>query len=296
MIGQAGRTGPPAGEGPSQIQIREVETEEEGRQCVALQQEVWGFDRRDLVTAPMLATCRRYGGIVLGAFLPGGQLVGFVFSLPAPWKDGLLQHSHMLAVRPPFRNQGLGFRLKQAQYEAARSRGIPLITWTFDPLEAKNAYLNLGKLGAVARRYYIHLYGERTSSELHSGLGTDRLLAEWRVCGPFRPPVAPSPGAGPFILQGKAGRGGWLRPQEVDLQAAEPCLWLEIPPDIQSLKRADRELALEWREKTRQAFLHYLLQGYRVQGIHVEGTGGQIGRVAYRLLREAENREGYDED
>src|SRR2546430_7745858 len=150
---------------------------EELRACVALQKEVWNFSDSDLVPLRMFVVAQKVGGQVMGAFA-GSEMIGFALSVPGTRSGHVYLHSHMLAVKKDHRNSGLGRRLKLFQREDALSRGIELIEWTFDPLEIKNAYLNIGKLGAIARRYTCNQYG-MSSSPLQGGLPTDRLVAEW---------------------------------------------------------------------------------------------------------------------
>jgi len=145
--------------------------------CVALQKEVWNFNDVDLVPLRMFIVSQKIGGQTIGAF-HGGEMVGFAFSIPGSRAGHAYLHSHMLAVRNAFRNHGLGRRLKLAQREDAIQQGIELLEWTFDPLEIKNAHLNLSRLGAIARRYSVNHYGH-SSSPLQGGLPTDRLVAEW---------------------------------------------------------------------------------------------------------------------
>lgn len=159
------------------IEIRRCHGLEELRACVALQKEVWNFTDAELVPLRMFVVAEKVGGQVMGAF-QGGAMVGFALSVPGTRSGHVYLHSHMLAVRKDFRNAGLGRRLKLLQREDALARGIELIEWTFDPLEIKNAYLNIEKLGAIARRYNINQYGI-TSSPLQGGLPSDRLIAEW---------------------------------------------------------------------------------------------------------------------
>ena len=161
----------------SSIVIRKCSGIEEFRACVALQKEVWQFEDAELVPLRMFVVSETVGGQIIGAF-EGDSLVGYVFSVPGTRAGHPYLHSHMLAVRDSHRNRGLGRMLKLAQREEAISRGFELIEWTFDPLEIKNAWLNMVKLGAIARRYYVNHYGY-TSSVLHQGLPTDRLIAEW---------------------------------------------------------------------------------------------------------------------
>ena len=159
------------------VVIRNCQGIEEFHACVALQKEVWNFADADLVPLRMFVVADKVGGQVMGAF-EGREMVGFALSVPGVRSGHIYLHSHMLAVRKDHRNGGLGRRLKLLQREEALSRGIELIEWTFDPLEIKNAYLNIEKLGAIARRYNINQYGI-TSSPLQGGLPSDRLIAEW---------------------------------------------------------------------------------------------------------------------
>jgi predicted GNAT superfamily acetyltransferase len=159
------------------IVIRGCEGLDDLRACVALQKEIWNFSDAELVPLRMFVVAEKVGGQVMGAF-DGPEMVGFALSVPGTRSGHVYLHSHMLAVRKEHRNSGLGRRLKLLQREDALSRGIELIEWTFDPLEIKNSYLNIEKLGAIARRYNINQYGI-TSSPLQGGLPSDRLIAEW---------------------------------------------------------------------------------------------------------------------
>src|SRR3982751_2257841 len=159
------------------IVIRFCHDLEEMRACVALQKEVWNFSDADLIPLRMFVVAEKIGGQIIAAF-DSREVVGFGLSIPG-YRDGRSYlHSHMLAVRQYYRNGGLGRRIKLFQRDDALARGFDLIEWTFDPLEIKNAYLNIEKLGAISRRYNINQYGI-TSSPLQGGLPTDRLVAEW---------------------------------------------------------------------------------------------------------------------
>jgi predicted GNAT superfamily acetyltransferase len=159
------------------VVLRRCHGLEELRACVGLQKEVWNFTDAELVPLRMFVVADKVGGQVMGAF-EGDHMVGFALSVPGTRSGHVYLHSHMLAVRKDHRNGGLGRRLKLLQREDALARGIELIEWTFDPLEIKNAYLNIEKLGAITRRYNINQYGI-TSSPLQGGLPSDRLIAEW---------------------------------------------------------------------------------------------------------------------
>ena len=159
------------------VVIRNCHGLDELRACVALQKEIWNFTDSELVPLRMFVVAEKVGGQVMGAFV-GDEMVGFALSVPGTRSGHVYLHSHMLAVRKEHRNSGLGRRLKLLQREDALARGIELIEWTFDPLEIKNSYLNIEKLGAISRRYNINQYGI-TSSPLQGGLPSDRLIAEW---------------------------------------------------------------------------------------------------------------------
>jgi predicted GNAT superfamily acetyltransferase len=156
--------------------------------CVELQLAVWGYSDGDLVPRRMFLLAQHIGGQVLGAFVrePGSAdeiIVGFALAWPG-YRDGKpYLHSHMLAVLPEYRNLGLGRKLKLAQRDDALARGIDLMEWTYDPLEIKNAHLNIARLGAISRRYEENFYGA-SSSPLQGGLPTDRLYAEWWLRSP----------------------------------------------------------------------------------------------------------------
>jgi len=180
-----------------EVTIRKCEALEEMRACFALQKEVWKFADRDLVPVRMFVVAAKIGGQVIGAFVRTNdrtnestddrtddqrngekELIGFALAIPGIRNGHCYLHSQMLAVRQQFRNSGLGRRMKLYQREDALERGFELMEWTFDPLEIKNAYLNIEKLGAIARRYSVNQYGI-TSSPLQGDLPTDRLVAEW---------------------------------------------------------------------------------------------------------------------
>ncbi len=270
------------------ISIGEIDNEEHLRRCVDLQVQVWGFSAQDVVSASMLECGRRGGGVLLGAFDESATLIGFVFSLPALLGQRIVQHSHMLAVAQVHRGQGAGQQLKRAQYRTTLRRGQPLITWTFEPLESRNAHLNLNKLGAVVRRYYVNVYGEAPSSPLHRGLTTDRLLAEWWVESSSPSPRLRTRSAEaltiPRVVDSLVGPQGWRRPGRPNLALADPVLALEIPYQLQSLKQDVPDLAVAWRQVTRQAFRHYFDQGYLVTELMLVQQDSER-RSFYRLER-----------
>lgn len=160
------------------IEVRGLTHHSEFAAAMRLQQEVWGFEEIELIPLRLFVVALKVGGQVFGAY-DGEKLAGMCLSIPGLKPGGRYYlHSHMLGVRPEYRNAGVGRMLKLKQREDALARGIGLIEWTFDPLEIKNAYFNIERLGAIVRRYVLNQYGF-TSSYLHAGLPTDRCTAEW---------------------------------------------------------------------------------------------------------------------
>lgn len=159
------------------IVIRKCHELDELRSCVSLQKEVWNFSDAELIPLRMFVVAEKIGGQVIGAF-EDDQMIGFALAIPGTRDGHPYLHSQMVGVREGYRNSGLGRRIKWFQRDDALSRGFELMEWTFDPLEIKNAYLNIEKLGAIARRYHVNQYG-LTTSPLQGGLPSDRLIAEW---------------------------------------------------------------------------------------------------------------------
>jgi len=164
------------------IVVRKCSALEEFHACVKLQQEVWDEEDLEIEPSTMFVVASLTGGQVLGAF-DGEKLVGFTMAVVGERHGGVYLHSHQTAVDAGYRNRGIGRMLKLFQREEALGRGIRLVEWTFDPLELKNAHFNLNRLGAICRRYIPNLYGV-TTSPLHRGIPTDRLVAEWRLDSP----------------------------------------------------------------------------------------------------------------
>ena len=159
------------------VELRNCTTLDDFRACLVLQQEIWGFSDVELVPLRVFSLAPKIGGQVVGAW-DGSTMIGFALAIPGSRNGHSYLHSHMVGVREAYRNIGLGRRIKLFQREEAITRGFELMEWTFDPLEIKNSYFNLDRLGAIARRYNINQYGI-TSSPLQGFLPTDRLVAEW---------------------------------------------------------------------------------------------------------------------
>ena len=226
-----------------QLEIRRCQGIEELEACVRLQKEVWNFSDLDLIPLRLFVVADKIGGQVIGCF-DKKEMVGFTLSIPGSRNGHPYLHSHMLAVREQYRNLGLGRKLKLAQREDALGRSIELIEWTFDPLEIKNAYLNIERLGAIARRYTCNQYG-MSSSPLQGGLPTDRLVAEW-----------------------------WLRSKRVERTLAGNTDQIEskhvigVPAEIYQWKATPelREKAREVQSRNREIFLNSFREGEAVVG------------------------------
>ncbi|MCI0354843.1 MAG: GNAT family N-acetyltransferase [Acidobacteria bacterium] len=235
------------------IVIRRCECIEELRACVEMQKEVWNFSDQDLVPLRLFVVAEKIGGQVIGAF-DRGVMIGFVMGLPATRAGHSYLHSHMLAVRESHRNLGLGRKLKLAQRDDGLERGFELIEWTFDPLEIKNAHLNIERLGAIARRYTLNQYGI-SSSPLQGGLPTDRLIAEWWLQSK-RVETLLSTGSRPEFRREKI---------------------IAVPAEIYQWKasEADRAKARDLQSRNREDFLSAFGDGLAVLGYDrdLEGNG-----------------------
>ena len=235
----------------AEIVVRPCRGLEEMRACVALQKEIWNFADADLIPLRMFVVAEKIGGQVIGAF-EDKELVGFVMAIPGVRGVRPYLHSQMLAVREKYRNSGLGRRLKLCQRDDALSRGLDLMEWTFDPLEIKNAFLNIERLGAIVRRYNPNQYGI-TSSPLQGGLPSDRLVAEW-----------------------------WLKSKRVEklLQGSVPPKFkiektISVPAKIYEWKASSntRELAKQVQDKNHEEFLRAFGDGLTVLGYERDAEG-----------------------
>jgi len=253
------------------ISIRLVDHREEYRACEGLQRDTWGETFEGRVPALMLELHQKTGGLVGGAF-DDDALQGFIFGFAA-MEDGLPYHwSHMLAVREGRRGEGLGRRLKLFQRERLLERGVEVACWTFDPMVARNAHLNLNALGAEVLACVPDMYGD-TDSPLHGDLGTDRLLAFWELDGErARESISGDRRVDftPFARAPEVGRPGDPDGDDEPGPRAFPDVdrvRIEIPPDLERLREDDPELLERWRERTRAAFVHYLGEGYGVAAL-----------------------------
>jgi len=249
------------------IVLRDIESFDEMRAVEELQKEVWEFADLDVVPRTVFVATREVGAVLVGAY-DGPALVGFVYGFPGYENGQAVHHSHMLAVKPEYRSSNLGYKLKLAQRDRVLAQKINQITWTFDPLQSRNAYFNFAKLGVIAESYRVDFYGAATSSFLHQA-GTDRLWVSWLIDSErvrerlkderklsnlpdgTRPLVEVGADLTPKITESPDLHGGYLI--------------IEIPADINAVQVGKPGLAVEWRKATRWAFSQAMTQGYKVE-------------------------------
>ena len=283
---------------PGQISIRDLKSIDDLAQLKEVEKEVWGMSNNDTLPLTLAIACKAAGNIFVGAFdkdkergNAGGTLVGFAFGFLGREHGQTTVHSHMLAVLDAYRHLDLGKALKQAQRERALALGVHEMTWTYDPLQSRNAHFNFSKLGVVSDIYKVDFYGPATSSVLHQN-GTDRLWVRWLLNSRrVRDRMA-----------GKNQRGENLdalkllapmvrfdpngKPVRADLaeSLSRQRVSIEIPGDILEVERTDMGLAREWREATRWAFRESLKAGF-VAADFSRSIRGQQGPGAYLLQR-----------
>jgi predicted GNAT superfamily acetyltransferase len=238
------------------IVVRKCERLEEFHRCVELQRQIWREADLEVEPATMFVVASHTGGQVLGAF-DGDQLVGYTLAVVGLREGVAYLHSHMTGVRAEYHNQGVGRMLKLFQRDEALGRGIRLIVWTFDPLEIRNGHFNLNRLGAICRQYHQNLYGV-TTSPLHRGLPTDRLVAEWRL------------DSGRVV----ASLGGLTKlPAEVPVA-------IELPAELERWNRENSSQVEEIQARVRDEFLRWFSRGYAAVGLRTTPSGA----AAYLLV------------
>lgn len=241
------------------ITIGSLSTQPEFEQAVQLQKQIWGFSDIELLPVRLFVVARKIGGQALGAWAEN-RMIGFCLAIPGLKPEGnIYLHSHMLGVLPEYRDSGVGRMLKLRQRDEALARSINLIEWTFDPLEIKNAYFNMERLGAIVRRYVRNQYGT-TTSHLHGGLPTDRCTAEWWI-------------ASERVAAIIAGRPDPKRPP---VEAR-----IEVPASIEKLRAEDPKLAREIQHEISEQFLEHFDDGLTVIGVEKLPSSGVylLGRL-----------------
>jgi predicted GNAT superfamily acetyltransferase len=259
-------TTPAAGRDADRFVLRRLRSRSDLDACVSLQKRVWGEEFADLTPPALLKIAEEMGGVAAGAFAPAetgeedGRLEGFVFGISG-FRNGEAAHwSHMMAVRRECRGLGLGVRLKAHQRRILLERGIETAFWTFDPLVARNAYLNIMRLGARPVEYLRDYYGSGEDSTLSAGIGTDRFVVRWDL-------------ASDRVERALAGEPPAL---------PESSVRVEIPVDVQAVRDADPDRAAAWRGATRQALEPALARGGRVEAVlRTDRDGEGPGRCFY---------------
>jgi len=273
------------------IIIRDLTTYDECIQVRQVQQACWGFTGGEGLYPPVLLTASQNGGTVLGAF-DRDKLVGYLFGFLGLHENRgpLKLCSQTMGVLPEYRGRAIAEQLKWAQRERALKLGLKLVTWTYDPLEGPNAYLNLHKLNGIARVYKRNVYGEHFGA-LNEGLPTDRFLVEWWVeqVTNINPPKEWGAGSQISNVKGELvtreeGSGAEQRLVEYDLKSEAGAVRVEVPVDIQAIRQADIALATDWRFKTREIFETYFARGYIAVDFGREEMEGALRNV-YTLWR-----------
>jgi predicted GNAT superfamily acetyltransferase len=273
--------------------IEDIESIDDMRILEDLQKEVWTLHDRDITPVTQLVASKHAGGQVIGA-RDGQTLVGFVYGFVALEHGRTIHHSHMLAVKPAYRNSDVAYKLKLAQRERVLAQGMTRITWTFDPLQSLNAHFNIRKLGVLSDAYKINFYGPETSSALHR-IGTDRLWVTWLLDSERvrqrleRKPVAPEVDFQVITPLVAVDSEGWPRELASKEALAQTQAFLEIPSDINSMQRENVEQAMRWRDVTRRGFTEAFAAGFHVVDFFRQSRGGQS--VGVYVLNQAGTRE-----
>ncbi len=274
----------------SDIVIRDVSGQAEIRAVEKLQKEVWGISDLDVVPTTQLVAAQAAGGVLLGAF-DGEILIGFVYGFPG-FEDGqATHHSHMLAVKPDYRNYNLGQKLKLAQRTRVLAQGINVMTWTFDPLQSANAHFNFNKLGVISNRYFVNFYGAEAASFLHRN-GTDRLWVTWllssrRVKEQIGGTNDDAPEIESAVRLVQIEKDDSPRLNDSANGLSNESVLIEIPADINELERRSGELASAWRDATRAAFTKALSSGYVVENFYRRSRSGQQISTYYLSRRKS---------
>jgi predicted GNAT superfamily acetyltransferase len=258
------------------VLIRRVETQREYDECVRIEDEIWGAGFNERVPTTILRVSQYLGGVTAAAFdSADDRMLGFVFGITGVRNDRLVHWSDLLAVRPEARDRGLGRRLKLFQRSLVRPLGVTRMLWTFDPLVARNAHLNLNALGADVTEYIPDMYGLDTGSSLHSAVGTDRFVVAWDLT---REPGLSRDGAATGHPPAHSVVVNAMEPDQAHarLRTSEEIreVYIAIPGDIQQVIATAPETARAWRESTREAFIWYLAHGHQVTGFYRAGDRG----------------------
>lgn len=266
-----------------EIAIRAVGDAADAKHAEALQRAVWGMPPGEVVPVHQLITAVRWGGMLLVAY-EADEPIGFCYGFVGLDAGQPVMCSHMLGVLPEHRSHGIGYALKLEQRRLARQRGLERVVWTFDPLEARNAYLNLHKLDAFAERYYVDAYGPM-EDDLNKGLPSDRLLVEWRIDEARPSADRGSPRvdtADPVLNPGYTSETVPVSGGMDETAIGAERVLIAVPDDITGVKKAAPEVAMAWRMNLREAMTTALQAGYRVIDLAPTGEGLSFYVLGYR--------------
>lgn len=266
------------------VQIRLLETHQEFRACESIQKAVWGNVG---VGGEALAVTQKYGGTVLGAVVDG-TIVGFIYAFLARRHGRLIHWSHLMAVEAEYRDLGLGYRMKLTHRKLALRQGVKSICWTFDPLQSRNATLNIARLRARVEEYIPNCYGIFPSA-IEQGLASDRFVVDWRIAS-LAVERRLRKGAGrlethfplPHVNETRLNTHGFLENTTMHLNRRAPRLLVEVPPNTDEMRAKALPLARRWRNETRRIFQRYLRIGYRVADF-LPPNGATGGKCFYVL-------------
>jgi predicted GNAT superfamily acetyltransferase len=271
-----------------QIEIRLVRDPASCRLVEDLQLAVWGMDEREVLPYHQLIAATAWGGLLLVAW-HGGEPIGFSYGFLGAEEGEAVLCSHMLAVLPDYRSHDVGYRLKIRQAEFARERGLQRVVWTFDPLESRNAHLNLHKLGAVVERYSVEHYGPM-DDELNRGIPSDRLIVDWWIgAGGSRTRSSKEGGRfgeeDPPVLNPPSVAERVPRPGTLSLEPLEEVgrALIALPSDTGAVRGAPEELALPWRLNVRAAFQAAFGAGFRA--VDLVHRGGDLSHYVLERRR-----------
>ncbi|MDH7493801.1 MAG: GNAT family N-acetyltransferase [Candidatus Saccharicenans sp.] len=251
------------------VSIRKLSAQAEFARLIDIQRVVWKHPDLDLTPVHQFCISTFMGGLVLGAFV-GEELAGFVYSFPAIYNGKFCHHSHLLAVLPQFQGYGLGKKLKWAQRREVLKLGLDLITWTYDPMQSRNANLNFHTLGVICRTYLPDFYGETPQLRLGPGIPTDRLLVEWPIKSARVQKKAEEKEEKsldlsflPKALEGYRTEDGSYQPGQPNLKLAAPVFLAETVRDVRALQPTPGVIA-SWQAALRQVLTHHFQRGYAI--------------------------------
>ena len=273
-----------------QLTLRSLASQEDYDRCLTLEKKTWGPDFSECVPTSMLMINQKVGGISAGAFAEDGSMAALIYGLTGFYQSRPSHWSHIMAVAEEYKNLGLGIEMKRYQRECLLAAGVDHMRWTYDPLESRNAHLNLNRLGALPVEYVHDIYGPGDSSGLHAGIGTDRFIVYWDLTGERTRDILADGGL-------RVDREWWSLVPVINIDGsghplrahfelpAEAAVRVAVPDNIQAAKQGGPDAGMHWRSCTRRALAGYMGRGYKVCNFFRDPSGGLS---YYGLTREEE--------